>query len=234
MQNPPEIFISHPGTGEFIATGYADPDPLDADNWLVPANATLDAPPVTEAHQVAVLLDQQWKVLIDHRGPVYSIITGEERQHEQLGELPVGVTTSPRPSALHSWDGAQWRYDLPKVHEATTNEINRACELTITSGFWSSALGPLHSYSSQMDDQLNLTGVVLRGVDSLYACRDEQGVKAFRQHTAAQIRQVGDDFTLFKLTLLQKANTLKQQLDQALAESDLNALQAVSWDPVSA
>ena len=87
-----------------------------------------------------------------------------------------------------------------------------------------------HFYSSQLDDQLNLTGAILRGLDMPYACRDEQGVKEFRLHTAEQLRQVGDDFTLYKLQLLQHASALKQQLDAALEAGDLAALEAISWE----
>ena len=116
------------------------------------------------------------------------------------------------------------------LYEMKVLIVNDACEKQITGGFWSSALGQPHQYSSQMDDQLNLTGVILLGLDTLYACRDELGAKEFRPHTFAQIRRVGDDFTLFKLQLLQKANVLKQQLDQALAAADLAVLEAVTWE----
>jgi hypothetical protein len=135
-----------------------------------------------------------------------------------------------------------WPIVTPKVQPSAEQQvksryddqllaINLACEKQITNGFWSSALGSPFFYGSQLEDQLNLTGVILAGLDSPYACRDEQGVKAFWVHTAAQLRQVGDDFTLIKLQLLQKANTLKQQLDQALVSNDLAAIEAVTWEP---
>lgn len=108
-------------------------------------------------------------------------------------------------------------------------EINAACEQAITGGFESTALGASHLYGSELDDQLNLTGAILRGLDMPYACRDPDGVKAFRLHTAEQLRQVGDDFTLYKLQLLQKANDLKQQLAQAVADNDLAAVENVTW-----
>ena len=116
-----------------------------------------------------------------------------------------------------------------KYQEQITR-INGSCESALTGGFASDALGTTHQYSSQLDDQLNLTGVILAGVESPYPCRDEQGRKEFRLHTFAQLRRVGDDFTQFKLQLLQKANQLKQQLDLALADIDLAAIQAVTWE----
>ncbi|WP_216891442.1 DUF4376 domain-containing protein [Pseudomonas putida] len=112
---------------------------------------------------------------------------------------------------------------------AKVNEVNQHCEAAITAGFWSAALGSAYFYSSQLEDQVNLTGVVLRAQPSLYPCRDEQGVKEFRLHSAEQLFRVGDDFTVFKLQHLQRANMLKQQLNQALAATDWNALEAVTW-----
>ncbi|ATR85171.1 hypothetical protein CS390_22945 [Pseudomonas sp. HLS-6] len=141
----------------------------------------------------------------------------------------------------HGLDGLPTLLNIPQPSEAERNEgihrqqyaaINSACKAAITAGFTSDALGTSHHYTSQLEDQLNLTGVILAGQDTLYACRDESGAKDFRLHTFAQIRQVGDDFTLFKLQLLQKANQLKQQLDQALASEELAALEAVTWEVV--
>jgi hypothetical protein len=141
----------------------------------------------------------------------------------------------------HDEDGLPILIDLPQPdagehliqrHAAQFAAINTACELEIISGFSSAALGARYFYSSQLEDQLNLTGVVLLGVDSAYPCSDEQGSKTFRLHTKAQLRQVSDDFTVFKLALLHKANELKQQLDQALTAGDLAGLEAVSWEDV--
>ncbi len=144
---------------------------------------------------------------------------GKVRRHDANG-LPF-LSDTPQPS-LEDLAAA--------THSRQVEAINRACEAAITAGFTSEALGVPHFYSSQLDDQLNLTGTVLRGLDMPYACRDEQGVKEFRLHTAEQLRQVGDDFTLYKLQLLQHANALKQQLDAALESGDLAALEAITWE----
>jgi len=143
---------------------------------------------------------------------------GKLRNH--TNGLPI-LVDPPRPSVAELIKGA---------HTRQTTAINRACEAAITAEFTSDALGAPHFYSSQLDDQLNLTGAVLRGLDMPYACRDEQGLKEFRLHTAEQLRQVGDDFTLYKLQLLQRANELKQQLDAALEAGDLAALEAITWE----
>lgn len=163
-----------------------------------------DARPISEQHFLEVIAKPT---------------PGMERTHDASG-LPVLVAPSPPdPAAI-----------LAQTFEQQVTAINAACEGAITGGFYSTALGAQHFYSSQLDDQLNLTGAILRGLDMPYACRDEQGAKAFRLHTAAQLSQVGDDFTLYKLQLLQRANELKQQLDLALAAGDAEGMQAITWE----
>ncbi|MNW21191.1 hypothetical protein D3C71_2219640 [compost metagenome] len=63
-----------------------------------------------------------------------------------------------------------------------------------------------------------------------YPCSDAAGAKAFRRHTATQLRQVADEFTLVRLQLLQKSYTLKERLQVAREAKDLAGLGAVSWE----
>jgi len=163
-----------------------------------------DAVPITDALYLAVIADPA---------------PGKIRSHDAAG-LPI-LIDPPQPSSDELAESA---------HARQTAAINRACTSAITAGFTSAALGAPHNYTSQLDDQLNLTGAVLRGLDMPYACRDEQAVKEFRPHNAEQLRQVGNDFTLYKLQLLQHANELKQQLDAALDAGDLAALEAITWE----
>jgi hypothetical protein len=144
---------------------------------------------------------------------------GKIRGHDVQG-LPILVDPSPQ-TLIERCEA---------LYQERSAAINLACESAITSGFLSDALGASYTYSSKIDDQLNLTGAILGGSDTPFACTDEQGMKAFQLHTAAQLRQVWDDFSQFKLQLLQKANELKQELDRALAATDLAALEAVTWE----
>lgn len=109
----PNIYLTHPATRELIGRGLADPDPLDDDNWLIPAHAYLDAPPDAPAGQAAQRSadGSAWLLVADHRGTVYSTATGEAQPHSELGELPAGLTSEPRPSADHAWTGAAWALD---------------------------------------------------------------------------------------------------------------------------
>ncbi|MVV51923.1 hypothetical protein EJA72_27325 [Pseudomonas sp. PB120] len=197
----------------------------------MPANAVeleveLAAP---EDGHVWVLGDAQPEQIADHRGTVYRTDNGAALQYFELGDLPEGLTAKPKPSAAYQWWQGEWVQDLTSLHALQAAKVNAGCVATITGGFWSSALGSPHQYSSEMDDQLNLTGAVLRGLEMLYACRDQQGVKAFRSHTVAQLRQVSDDFTDYKLLMLLEANRLKQLLDQALLAGDPAAIEVVIW-----
>jgi len=46
MANPPIVYHYHRDTGVYLnASSAADPDPMDEDNWLYPANSTTKIPP---------------------------------------------------------------------------------------------------------------------------------------------------------------------------------------------
>lgn len=109
--------------------------------------------------------------------------------------------------------------------------INVACRISIISGFVSSALGEPHTYDSYETDQLNLIGALALGIDMPYRCADAGGAKAFRTHTAAQLKQVAIDGAAIKLAALEKASMLKDQI-AAINETDadpVTAVKAVVW-----
>jgi len=219
--------------GIFIGTAEADPCPLEEDVWLIPGGCVEIAPPSIPAGKAALWTGDHWELIDNLEGlTAYSTQTGEPRQLGRLEPLPSGFTLlAPKPG--QSWKSGGWVDDVPAIlahrYAEQTEAINRACSEMIVSGFSSSALGAPFRYSSELDDQLNLTGAVLRGQPMPYACRDVDGVKEFRLHSAEQLRAVGDDFTHYKLQLLQQADQLKKQLDQALAAGDLALLDAITW-----
>lgn len=214
--------------------GPVELPPVPGGGILVPFGfVQIDEPlPAPEPGKAWSIAGGKAEQMDDHRGPVYDTQTGALIDWRDLGPLPDSVTPDPRPSAFHHWMEGRWVLNHDAVYAAKVAEINQACETAITGGFISSALGSPFEYGSQLEDQLNLTGAVLRGLDLAYPCRDDQGVKAFLLHTIEQLNLVSADFTLFKLQLLQKANELKLQLDQALADGDLDTLESLSWDGV--
>ena len=73
-------------------------------------------------------------------------------------------------------------------------ELKIATSTAINSGFMSSALGAPYRYDSTLpQDQINLLGAVLSGMDVNYTCTASSGVKSQVMHTAAQLQQVFKD-----------------------------------------
>ena len=57
--------------GVLYSTGWADPNPLEPGNFIIPGNATSIAPPELAAQQAAVFSDGAWSVIADHRGETW-------------------------------------------------------------------------------------------------------------------------------------------------------------------
>jgi len=87
----------------------------------LPSNAVslkqeLGAPPEGKCW---VLVDGKAGLVADSRGEVYSTATGEPVQHNELGPLPEGLTTVPRPSPDHAWKAGKWQLDAAlQAHSA--------------------------------------------------------------------------------------------------------------------
>lgn len=110
-RDPKKAYSINPQTREYIGETVADPDPLVLDNWLIPAAAYLEEPPIGGQHQTAVMGDDGWELVPDFRGTLYSKVDGAEVLHEAFGAIPKGLTDVPRPSALHVWSGSGWVVD---------------------------------------------------------------------------------------------------------------------------
>lgn len=219
--------------GVYVGPVEADPSPREEGVYLIPQGCVEVQPPAATENRAPRWNGKAWDLVECYRGLIaYNVKTGEPVEIDRTGPLPNGYTFSV-PGPHQVWKNGQWVDDVPAVlvrmHQERTDEVNAGCSATITGGFGSEALGAFHTYSSDMDDQLNLTGAVVRNQPMPYACRDSEGVKAFRLHTVEQLHLVGEDFTAFKLQQLQHANDLKQQLDKALADQDLDAMQAIRW-----
>ena len=103
----------------YLCTTVADRDPLDENNWLIPAGCVETAPPQTGKNQTAQWQaeSQTWHIIPDYRGQTaYRTDIG---QHDGIaadtvtepGALPAGLTIEPPPSSLHTWDGKAWVLD---------------------------------------------------------------------------------------------------------------------------
>lgn len=98
---PPEIYNSHPVTGEYIGSGFADPDPMDESNWLIPAHAYLDPPPTPGKNEAAVRSGDEWGIVDDYRGTPYYLEGPQRYVIEDLGvTVPEGATTEQPPPTI--------------------------------------------------------------------------------------------------------------------------------------
>lgn len=103
----------------YLCTTVADRDPLDENNWLIPAGCVETAPPQTGKNQTAQWQpdSQTWRIIPDYRGQ--TAYRTDTWQHDGIaadtvtepGELPEGLTIEPPPSSLHTWDGKAWVLD---------------------------------------------------------------------------------------------------------------------------
>lgn len=223
--------------GIFTGETVADRSPLEVDVWLIPGGCVEVAPPKVPEKKAALWDGKRWKLIDSYQGlTAYNTETGTPLVIERAGALPAGYTLEvPGPGQI--WGNGHWIDDAPAVLElrygAQLLAVNTACLQEITGGFWSAALGDRYYYETELEDQLNLTGLILRGLDGAYPCQDESGVKVFLDHTNEQLRQIGDEFTEFKLIRLRKVNDLKQALAAARSASDLDAINAVVWESPS-
>ena len=103
----------------YLCTTAADRDPLDENNWLIPAGCVESAPPQTGKNQTAQWQaeSQTWRIIPDYRGQ--TAYRTDTWQHDGIaadtvtepGALPEGLTIEPPPSSLHTWDGKAWVLD---------------------------------------------------------------------------------------------------------------------------
>jgi len=121
---------------------------------------------------------------------------------------------------------------LNQVKEQKINEINKVAEKKIVSGFTSSALGSPHLYQSEPIDQLNLLGVVqtaqLTNENQLFKCSPDNGKTwEYKEHTPEQLVQVLKNGKETKISILLKANELKEKVKHATSAEEI---QQITWE----
>lgn len=219
--------------GIFIGSAEAAESPLEPGVYLIPGGCVEVPPPAIPEHKVAWWNGRAWQ-LVDYFGGVvaYSIETGEPKTLEGFDSLPAGYTLK-KPGPNQIWKDGEWIDDINAVlaalHEQKQQAISAECSQYIAAGFSSTALGEVYRYSSAIDDQVNLNGQVLLGLDDVYPCYDVDQVKAFRPHTIAQLQKVSQDLVRFKQAAMQHADSLRQAVAKALKDKDLKAMKAITW-----
>ena len=123
---------------------------------------------------------------------------------------------------------------LQEVKSQYLSVISQICSSTILGGFTSSALGTPHTYPSALTDQANLVTHVMSSLlpnlpptwTTPYICGDSNEGWAYRDHTAAQIQQVGADWKAFLSSCLLKKKALEEKVKAA---KTIEKVQTIAW-----
>ena len=97
--------------GFYLCQTVADADPMQPENWLIPAGCVETEPPEVKHEQAAKWQPEskKWAYLPDYRGKTaYRTDNGQPETVETVGELPAHLTLTAPPSELHQWNGEAW------------------------------------------------------------------------------------------------------------------------------
>lgn len=100
------IYHYHPETGEYMRTAEAKLDPRESEIqgqevYLIPACATLIAPPEAEEGMARVFDGEAWSLVEDHRGKtVYATADGQQSIIRDLGTISDGYTLEVPPDGM--------------------------------------------------------------------------------------------------------------------------------------
>lgn len=108
-----KIYHYSSNTGELLAQGLADENPLDKSHPLIPANATTLAPLKITKGKTAIFDGSHWSLVDDLRGQlIYDKSNpNESKEVKELGAIPDGWTLK-KPPEYSQWnaDNQDWEY----------------------------------------------------------------------------------------------------------------------------
>ncbi len=83
------VYVYDPQTKEYLGEAVAQVNPMNAEEFLMPADAVEDRPPEAEDNQVAVY-EGQWKLKPDFRGQTIWQDYETSQEVTEIGEIPEG------------------------------------------------------------------------------------------------------------------------------------------------
>ena len=221
--------------GHYTHETEARLDPVGGD-LLVPAHATLTAPPAKVPDKVARYDESQdsWRLVDDYRGRRYWSATQETIEITEAGVLPPAGTTELTAGQELIQVGVEWRLrtaatELEEAQYIRTQVLEAKTAAEINSGFESSALGAKHKYDSEQHNIDWIQAAVLSGAAAKITCDDLKNTatsKAPRQHTAAQCKTVLTDGMAVLLEHKTKFRRLRGEVNAA---ADIAAVKAIKW-----
>ena len=203
---------------------------------LVPARATLIAPPAPAENKVAKFdeAEDTWSQIPDYRSRQYWTATGGLTEITEAGVSPPANATELTAGQKLIKKGDAWRVrtaadDLAEAKEQKIAGLKSKTETAIKSGFESSALGAKHGYDSEQHNVDWIQAGVLSAQTNKITCDDLKGTatsKQPRDHTEAQCKQVLKDGMSALLTRKTKFRSLRAQVQTA---TTVAAVEAISW-----
>ena len=210
-------------------------DPI-AGEPLVPAGATLTAPPSAADNKIARWDDgqQAWSEAPDYRGRRYWTAAGGLIEITDVGVAPPAGAAELTDGQKLIQQGDAWRLrtaadDLAGVQKDKIAVLAAQTADEINSGFESSALGAKHQYDSEQHNIDWIQAAVLSGAAAKITCDDLKGTAASktpREHTAAQCKTVLKDGMA---KLLARKTKFRRLRDQVNAATDIAAVKAIKW-----
>ena len=115
--------------GFYLCQTVADADPMQPENWLIPAGCIEAEPPESKPNLAAKWQPEskKWAYLPDYRGKTaYRTDNGQPETVQTVGELPAHLTLIAPPSELHQWNGKAWVVDKTKQKAAEQAQFQAA------------------------------------------------------------------------------------------------------------
>lgn len=115
---------------------------------------------------------------------------------------------------------------LALAKQEKCKQLNDKCDELLLS-FESDALGEVYVYDSELEDQLNLLGIVSANIDSYFRCRKkDESIKANLPHSKEQLKQVYADGLAYKSQMIYRCGELKAKVQKALS---LDEIASIVW-----
>lgn len=223
------------GFGFFTHEAEANLDPI-GNNPIVPAYATLIAPPAALTHKIAKWNEtkQQWTQVDDYRGRRYWTPTEGMVEISNAGVSPPAGADELAAGQTLIKDGETWRLrmradDLADTKKTKIAELKFECTKNILRGFSSSALGSAHTYDSEQHNIDWIQAAVLAAADTQITCDDGKGATASKQprkHTPVQCKTLLADGMAALLAHKTRFRALRDQVNKA---ADTAAVAAIGW-----
>ncbi|WP_095334222.1 hypothetical protein [Helicobacter sp. 11S02596-1] len=119
---------------------------------------------------------------------------------------------------------------LQEAKDRAIEAMNARCDEELKQ-FTSEALGSPHRYDMNAEDQLNLLGLMIAGVDSFFRCAPivdgEAGEKSNIPHTKEQIQKLYTDALTYKSSQIYQCGIVKEKIK---ACESIEAVEALKWE----